>query len=395
MRWDVFTRGGVSQSGVRTAPGLGTAVTVASPHPAARDRSSADVDPRRSGLRAVGEGCIWLIAIGVVVYFALQLASLLRLVVLPTFLALVLAALLTPLVRRLTNRGFAPATATLTVLFGVVAMFWALGTWIVPQVGDQVDDLSARLTGGLAEVERWLVEGPLSLSQQQVTDAFDRLEQLVRDNLGTLAELGVTGATVVLQVVAGILLAVVVLFFFLKDGERLWRGFLSFVPTRHRGAVRVAGEGGWRALGRFLFAQTVVAAFDSGLIGLALVIVGVPLALPLIVITFFAAYLPYIGAFSAGAAAVLVALVAQGFSSALVILAVILVVQQLESNVVQPLVMGHALDVHPVVIVLGVVAGGILGGIVGSIIAAPVLAATSGIVNALRGVAEQRDGHAA
>jgi predicted PurR-regulated permease PerM len=157
-------------------------------------------------------------------------------------------------------------------------------------------------------------------------------------------------------------------------------------PRRRRGA--------WRALGGFLRAQTFVATFDAVVIGLALVILGVPLALPLTVVTFLAAYVPYIGAISAGAAAVLIALVAQGFTSALILLAVILVVQQVEGNVVEPVVMGRALDVHPVIIVLDVVAGGILGGIIGSISATPVLAGASGIVNAVRGVGERRDGNA-
>jgi predicted PurR-regulated permease PerM len=335
-------------------------------------------------LRETGEGCLWLIAIGVVVYFAAQLARTLQLVVLPAFLALVLAALLSPLVRRLGARGLPPLTATLTVLVGALALLLGLGAWIVPQVGGQVEELSTGLTEGLTQVERWLVEGPLNLSQQQVADAFDRLEQLVRDNLGTLAQLGVTGATVVLQLLAGLLLAVVVLFFFLKDGDHLWNGLLTFTPARHRQGARAAGEGGWDALGGFLRAQTLVAVFDAVFIGLALVIVGVPLALPLIVITFFAAYVPYIGAISAGAAAVLIALVAKGFTSAVIVLAAIVVVQQLEGNVVQPLVMGRTLQVHPVIIVLGVVTGGILGGVVGSIVAAPVVAAATGIVHALR-----------
>ena len=338
-----------------------------------------------SALREFGEGCAWLIAIGVVVYFGVQLAATLKLVVLPVFLALVLASLLAPAVRWLVGRGFRPAPAALTVLFGAVGVLVGLGAWIVPQVGGQVDELAAGLTGGLTEVEQWLVDGPLDLSQQQVTDAFDQLETLVRDNLGTLAELGVSGATVVLQALAGLLLAMVVLFFFLKDGERLWRGLLSFVPARRRQGVRIAGEGGWRALGGFLQAQTFVAAIDAVFIGLALVIADVPLALPLIVITFLSAYVPYIGATAAGAAAVLMALVAHGFTTAMFVLLAILVVQQVESNMIQPFIMGRTLHVHPVVIVLGVVSGGILGGVIGSIIAAPVVAAATGVVNALRG----------
>ena len=281
------------------------------------------------------------------------------------------------------RRDLTPGGATVLVLIAALVAIGALGAWIVPQVADQIDELATGLTEGLDEVERWLVEGPLGLSQEQIESAFDRLEQLVRDNVGSLAQLGLSGAAVLLQVLGGLVLAAVVLFFFLKDGEELWNGLLSFVPRRRRVGVRVAGEGAWGSLGAFLRAQTVVALFDAVLIGLALVIVGVPLALPLTVITFFSAYVPYVGAISAGAAAVLIALVSLGFTEALIVLAAILLVQQLEGNVVEPMVMGRALNVHPLIIVLGVVIGGVLGGIIGSIIASPVLAAGSGIVNAL------------
>ncbi|MDP9385391.1 MAG: AI-2E family transporter, partial [Actinomycetota bacterium] len=252
--------------------------------------------PQPSALRRVGEGCLWLILIGLVVYFGLRLASILLVVVLPTLLALVLAALLVAPVRWLRHHRVPPAAATLAVLVGVLVAIGALAAWIFPRVGGQLGELSAGLTDGLDEVERWLAEGPLGLSHEQVNTAFDRVEQLVRDNVGSLAQLGLTGATILLQLLAGLLLAVIVLFFFLKDGERLWNGLLGFVPGRHRAGVRVGGEGGWSGLGSFLRAQTLVALFDAVFIGLALVIVGVPLALPLTVITFLAAYVPYLGA---------------------------------------------------------------------------------------------------
>ena len=207
------------------------------------ERPEPSTRPQASVLRPLGESCLWLILIGVVVYFGVQLASRLLVVLLPTLLALVLASLLTPLVRGLRARGVPPAGATLAVLVGVLLVVAALTGWIAPQVADQVEELSTGLTNGLDTVERWLVEGPLGLSQTQVTDAFDRLEQLVRDNVGTLAQLGLSGATVLLQVLAGLLLAIVLLFFFLKDGDRLWSGLQGFVPRRHREDVRAAGEG--------------------------------------------------------------------------------------------------------------------------------------------------------
>ncbi len=339
---------------------------------------------RHSTLRRVGETCLWLILIAVVVVGALRLASTLRVVVLPTLLALVLATLLAPPVRWLRGHRWPRAAAALTAVLGFLLLFVGLGAWLGPTVGGQLGQLGAGLTGGLGKIERWLIEGPLDLSQQQVSAAVDRLIQTVRDNVGSLAQGAITGATTVLSILAGLLLAVVVLFFFLKDGDGMWSWAQSLVPRRHRPDVREAGERAWSSLGAFLRGQTVVALFDATLIGLGLAITGVPLALPLAVITFFAAYVPYIGAITAGAAAVLVALVSQGFVTALIVLGIILLVQQIEGNVVSPMIMGRALDVHPVVILLGVVAGGVLGGIVGSIIATPILAAGSGIFSYLR-----------
>ena len=332
----------------------------------------------------VGETCLWLILIAVVVVGAVRLASTLKVVVLPTFLALVLATLLAPLARWLRRHRWPRAAAALGAVVAFVLVFVGLGAWLGPTVGGQLGQLGAGLTGGLQAVEQWLIEGPLDLSQQQVSAAVDRLFQTVRDNIGSLAQGAITGATTLLSILAGLLLALVVLFFFLKDGDRMWGWAQSLVPRRHRDGFGEAGERAWSSLGAFLRGQTVVALFDATLIGLGLAITGVPLALPLAVITFFAGYVPYIGAITAGAAAVLVALVSQGFVTALIVLGIILLVQQIEGNVVSPMIMGRALHVHPVVILLGVVAGGVLAGIIGSIVATPILAAGSGIFSYLR-----------
>jgi putative heme transporter len=339
---------------------------------------------RPSILRRVGETCLWLIVIAVVVVGAVELASRLRLVVLSTLLALVLATLLAPAVRWLLRRGWPPAVASLAVVVGFLLVFAGLGAWLGPTVGRQLGDVGAGLTAGVQTIERWLIDGPLDVSPQQVSAATDRLIQTVRENVGSLAQGALSGASLLLSILTGLVLAVVVLFFFLKDGDEMWRWVQSLFPSRHREGVREAGERAWAALAAFLRGQTVVAFFDALFIGLGLAITGVPLALPLAVITFFAAYVPYIGAVSAGAAAVLVALVSQGFVTALIVLGIILVVQQLEGNLVEPFIMGRALSVHPVAIVLGVVAGGVLAGIIGSIIATPVLAAASGIFGYLR-----------
>ena len=265
------------------------------------------------------------------------------------------------------------------MILASLVVIGGLAAWIVPTFMSELGALESSLTAGLREVERWLGDGPVGLSQEQVGAAVDQLSRVVRDNLSNLAGGVITSAMVVLEVLVGLLLAVVILFFFLKDGAGMWAWAQTLVPTRHRADFRGAGERAYSAVASFLRAQTLVALFDATFIGLSLVITGVPLALPLTVLTFVAAYVPYLGAISAGAAAVLVALVAQGLTTALIVLGAIIVVQQFESNVIQPLVMGRALNVHPLIIVLGVAAGGVLGGIAGAVVATPLLAAASGV----------------
>ena len=349
-----------------------------------------------SPLRRIGETCLWLIVIAVVVVGAVRLASMLRLVVLPTFLALILATLLAPPVGWLRRRGWPRAGAALAAVGVFVLFFVGLGAWLGPAVGGQFGELGAQLTAGVREVEEWLVEGPFDLSHQQVSAAVDGLVDTVRGNVGSLAQTALSGAGVVLSVIAGLLLAIVVLFFFLKDGDAMWAWALGLVPAAQRNDLREAGERAWTALAAFLRGQTLVALFDAVAIGLGLVITGVPLALPLAVIVFFSTYVPYLGAIAAGAAAVLVALVSQGLGTALIVLVIVLVVWQVEGNVIYPFVMGRALSVHPIVLLLGIVAGGVLGGVVGAIIATPVLAAASGVFDYVRDqrVGESRHEHA-
>jgi len=186
------------------------------------------------------------------------------------------------------------------------------------------------------------------------------------------------------EIIAGVVIAIVVLFFFLKDGDRIWSWICGLVAPEHRDAVNEMGSRSWRTLGAFLRGQSLVALFDAVFIGLALVIVGTPLVLPLVVITFFGAFIPIIGAFLAGAAAVLVALVFQGLTEALIVLAAIVVVQQIESNIFAPVIVGRSVRVHPLAILLGVTIGVTVGGIIGALVAAPLVAVAATILAYLR-----------
>jgi predicted PurR-regulated permease PerM len=342
-------------------------------------------EPPGSGarLRSAGEKCLWLLVIGATIYAALWLASELRLVVLPVLLALVIATFLAPPVAWAQRHGVPRALATLGALMAAIAAVCGLGAIIWRALAD-VDELDVSLAGGIERVERWLADGPLGLSDAQISLAIDRLQEAIRDQLGTLSQSAVAGALTVLEVFGGLLLAVVLLFFLLKDGDRIFGWLVDLAPRERRHDVRELGRRIWGALGGFLRGQTVVAVFDATFIALALVLLGVPLVMPLALLTFFGAYIPILGATLAGAAAALVALVAEGPTIALLVVGAIVLVQQLEGNVLQPVVVGRAVDVHPLAVLLSVTTGFVLGGIVGAMVAAPILAVGAAVLRYVR-----------
>lgn len=194
----------------------------------------------------------------------------------------------------------------------------------------------------------------------------------------------VSGAVRTAEAVAGALLTFVVLFFFLKDGDRIAGYCLARVGPRHREDARAAGERAWGTLAGFIGGQVVIAAADAVGIGLGLVLIGVPLAGPLAILTFFGGFFPIVGATAAGLVAVLVGLVSGGLTDALLVLAVVFGVQQLESNVLEPVVMGRAVPLHPVVILVAIGAGTVLAGVVGAFLAVPLAAVAAAVGNELR-----------
>lgn len=339
-------------------------------------------------LRRVGETCLWLLVIGAAVYAALRLAAELRLVVLPVLLALVLATLLELPAGALRRRGLPNALAALLVVLAALVVLGALGTLVWNGLSD-VDELDVSLSDGIEEVQDWLRDGPVGLSDSEINRGVDNIQEQVRSNVSAITTGAVSGAVLLVEVLAGLLLALVLLFFLLKDGDRIWRWLVSLAPRARRRDVEELGSRCWTALGGFLRGQTIVALFDAVLIGLALVLIGVPFVIPLALLTFFGAFVPFVGATVTGLAAVLVALVANGPVAALLVLAAIIAVQQFEGNVLEPVVVGHAVHVHPIAILLGVTAGAVTAGIIGAMVAAPTVAVAAAMLAFVR---ERRDG---
>lgn len=328
-----------------------------------------------------------LVVVAVLVVLGLAVARL-RLVVVPTFVALLLAAFLVWPTRRLRDVGFPAGLAAFVTILVSVGLIAGIATALTPVVASEVDEIDVSATDVRDDFEEWLVTGPFDVSQERVTELFDRVEREVRENQGRIVAGAFSGAIVAVEIITGLLLAVVVLFFFLRDGARIWGFLVGLFPVHARADVHAMGTRAWSTLSGFLRGTAIVAAFDAFFIGLAIFFLGVPLVIPLALLTFFGGFIPIVGAFTAGIAAVAVALVTEGFLDAVILLGAILAVQQLEGNVLQPAVVGRSVQLHPVVILLAVATGAVLWGVIGAFVAVPIAASAWAAISYLR---EKRD----
>lgn len=346
--------------------------------------------PQRGRGTAIGEGITWtarwslrliLVAGGVVLIWLLIGA--LWTIVMPTVLAVILATILWPPTAWLRRRRFPPALAAATVLFAGMVVLAGLVTLITTSVVGSVPEITASATRGIQAIQQWLSGPPVNLAQSQLDAALQTATAQLQQSVSTITTSVLTGVGSVASGVVTALLTLVLAFLFVKDGPR-------FLPWLR--AVAGDGAGGhlaevlrriWTTLGDFIRVQAFVALVDALLIGLGLVVLGVPLAIPLAVLTFLGGFIPIVGALVAGALSVLVALVSNGFTTALIVLAIIVLVQQLEGNVLQPYLQGRSLRLHAAVVLLAVTAGSTLYGIAGAFLSVPVVAAASVVVRYL------------
>jgi predicted PurR-regulated permease PerM len=309
-------------------------------------------------------------------------AGKLLLVVMPVVIALLLSTLLVPLAARLRKRGMHPRWASLLVVVAGLAALAIVLTLIVPPFVSELGKVGTNVEQGSREAGKLL--RPLGVSQGEVDNAIDTgVESLKGSGGKKLVGGAVTGALAALNLLAALLLTLVLTFFFVKDGRALW-GWIAGLFGRHRPAAEELGARVWGVLTAYVHGIALVALVDATLIGLTLLLVGVPLAMPLMVMTFLASFFPVVGAVTIGVAAVLVALVAKGTLAAVIVAVAILVVQQLDGNVLQPLLVGRQLELHPVVVLLALTAGGVIAGLVGAFLAVPLAAVTAALIDFAR-----------
>lgn len=367
----------LTQAEIDAVPGgLGEAVAEVLTDAAA----TPDDHPERDDLavpRALRVAAAWswrLIVIGVVAIALSSAIAKLGAIVLPVMIALLIAAPLERLVswlqRHHVPRGLGAAASVLALITTVVGLSVAVGA----SVANGFDSLRDSATEGFDTLIEWLVDGPIHMSSEEINSIVDQVRSQAEQNAWGLASgaLSVTGT--VSALVAGVILAIISLFFFLRDGAQMWQFFVRIAPKAARQGIDRAGKAGWTSLRRYTQTSVFVAFIDAVGIGAGAWILGLPLALPIAISVFMFSFIPLFGAGISGAIAVLVALVDGGWTTALAMLAVVLVVQQVEGNVLYPWLFGKAASVHPMAILLSVSAGTLLAGLAGAVIAVPILA---------------------
>ncbi|WP_320670301.1 AI-2E family transporter [Patulibacter defluvii] len=336
--------------------------------------------PQRVALDQLSVLALRLGLIGLVGYGLLLVWGKLQFVLLPFAVAVLLSALLEPVARTLHEKVRLPRwiAAVLTVL-GTIVLVAGILTWIAPDIFSKAEQLVEQVEDGIRQLPNVLHD--LGIKDSDIQRFTEQLTKKLEESLGSIGGQLSTGVVSVAQgvasVAASIFLALMMLIYLLIDGGGFWRGALRFVPRERRPAWHRAGQRSWRAVTLYVRSQVLVAAIDGVGIGVGLWILGIDLALPLGVFTFIVAFLPYVGAILAGIAAALVALSTDGVDGMLGAIVVTVIVQQVEGNILYPLLIGRSLRLHPMTVLLGVGAGGALLGIAGAFLATPLIAAVA------------------
>ncbi|MCZ8379858.1 AI-2E family transporter [Mycobacterium sp. CPCC 205372] len=313
----------------------------------------------------------------------LWLVKRLEVIFVPVALATIIAALLMPAVDFLDRRGAPRGGGVALVMLTGIAVVGGLLTFVVSQFIEGAPALVAEVTRSIDGVRGWLVDGPLHLSRDQIDNAGNAAIEALRDNQERLTTGALSTAGTITEILTGALLVLFTLIFLLHGGRNIFGFVTRIFPEDVRGRVRDAGRAGFHSLIGYIRATFLVALVDAVGIGAGLAIMGIPLALPLASLVFLGAFVPLIGAVITGFLAVIVALLAKGFVYALITLGLIIAVQQLEAHVLQPLVMGRAVSIHPLAVVLAIAGGAVLAGIVGALLAVPTIAFVNSAVRVL------------
>ncbi|GGO71680.1 AI-2E family transporter [Nocardioides deserti] len=318
-------------------------------------------------------------------YVLLQLIGFFSVVTIPLAVALLIAALVQPLVTVLDRAGLPRGLASISVVIGGIGLVALLLTFAGQQVANGATDLADQTVEGLGQIKTWLKTGPLNASDSQINDYIDAAQRTISESSqqGGVVSRATEVGSAVTHLFAGFFIVLFATYFFLADGERIWAFLVRIAPRAAREHVDSSGRVAWISLTQFVRATVIVALVDA--IGIAIVaaVLGVPFVLAIGVLVFLGAFVPMIGATIAGSVAVLVALVDQGPITALLMLAGVIVVQQVEGHVLQPFLLGRWVSVHPLAVIVAIAGGVVVAGVAGALVAVPLAAAGNAVIQHL------------
>ncbi len=316
-----------------------------------------------------------LLVLGAVAYGATVILAELRVLIIPAVLSLFVGCLATPISERLRARGLGRLPTTLIVFVGTALAFTAVVWFISSQIANSVDEINESIDEATVQITEWLEDGPFGLTEARVDELIDQAREAITSNSEGLIGGIAGGAATVLEIITGFLLMLVFVFFIVKDGDRFWTWAVSLVDDdNHRERVERIGHRSWVTLRNYLGGTALVGLADAVLIGIGLLVLGVPLVVPLALLVFFGAFFPLIGATISGAVAVLVALATVGVVQALILAGIVLAVQRVEGDILMPILIGKAVDMHPLLIIVALTIGFIVAGLIGGFLAVPLLA---------------------
>ena len=334
---------------------------------------------------ATGAAWSWrLLLIAIAIYLIARVVGILYIVVVPCIAALLLTALLQPLTSRLRRAGLPNMAATWVTLLIAAIVLGGVGTLVANRVSADYPTLLAETKHTVAQVQSWLSGPPFHIKNTNIQKYLNNIPSYLSKHKTLVEGTVVTGGKIASEFFGGLVLMLFVTFFLIKDGDRIWNWLLGAMRTSTARRVDRAGHASWLVLVYYMRGTVAVAAIHALVVGVALWIMGVPLAVPLAVLVFLAAFVPLVGLLVAGALAIVVTLATKGWVDAVVLLGILIVEDQLEAHLLQPQVVGKMIRLHPLAVILSLAAGGVLAGIPGAVVAVPIVAVITRALPELR-----------
>ena len=317
-------------------------------------------------------------------YIVARVAAVLYVVVVPCAAALLLTALLQPLAARLRRRGWPPLAATWCTLLGAIILLAGAAALATARVQAEYPALLAQLRHTTAQIQSWLSGPPFHLKTGDLDKASGGILKYISQHQSLVEGTVVTGGRIAAEVLAGVVLTFFVTFFLIKDGRKIWVWLIHRAQPQNKSRIDRAGRSAWQAVVYYVRGTVVVAAIHAVVMGITLSIMSAPLAVPLALFMFLAAFVPLVGVLLAGGLAILVTLAAKGWLAAVIVLGVLVVMNQLEGHLLQPQIVGKMVRLHPLAVILVLAVGGVVAGIAGAVVAVPITAALSRAIPELR-----------